>query len=103
MHGFERWLPEIEDFSKRWNVAAFAVFGSVLREDFNENSDVDVLLTPGPEARWSALDLVGMQFELEAVFGRSVDVLTSRGVAMSRNKWLRDEITRTARVLYAAA
>jgi len=55
MHGFERWLPEIEDFSKRWNVAAFAVFGSVLREDFNENSDVDVLLTPGPEARWSAL------------------------------------------------
>ena len=96
-------MPEIEEFSRRWNVSAFAVFGSILREDFNTDSDVDVLLTPGPEARWTLLDIVRMQHELEGVFGRSVDVLTSRGVAMSRNPFRRNEIQRTARVIYGAA
>ncbi len=48
-------------FCRRWGVAEFALFGSVLREDFGSESDVDVLVTFSPDVQRSLFDLVDME------------------------------------------
>lgn len=92
--------PEaIEDFCRQWRISEFALFGSVLRPDFSDDSDVDVLVTFSPEARWSLFDFVAMQDELGALLGRRVDLVSKGGL---RNPFRRHEILTTRRILYAA-
>lgn len=94
--------PEaIADFCRRWDVKEFALFGSVLRESFGPESDVDVLVEFMPSAQPSLFDLAGMQEELEAIFGREVDLLTRRGVRGMSNEIRRRHILESARVIYA--
>ncbi|WP_420127302.1 nucleotidyltransferase family protein [Longimicrobium sp.] len=94
---------QIAQFCRKWNVSEFALFGSVLRDDFRADSDVDVLVTFRPESRVSLFDFPGMQDELEAIFGRRVDLLTRRGVEESRNPYRKKSILDSAEVVYAAA
>jgi len=98
-------LPQdqIEAYCRRWKITELAVFGSVLREDFHDDSDVDVLVTFAPEARWSLFDLVTMQDELKAILGREVDLMTRKGVEQSRNPIRRESILGSARPIYQAA
>ena len=98
-------LPEdqIAEFCRKWGVTEFALFGSVLREDFRPESDVDVLLTFSPDSGVSLFDFVDMQDELEAAFGRRVDVVSRRGVELSENPYRRSSILNSARVVYAAS
>ena len=96
-------LPDdrIAEFCRKWNVVEFALFGSVLREDFRPDSDVDVLVTFAPGSRVSLFDWPDMQDELEAIFGRRVDLVSKEGIEQSRN-WIRKkEILGSARVVYA--
>jgi len=83
-------------------VTEFALFGSVLRSDFGPESDVDVLLSFKPEAKWSLFDLNHMHDELCDLFGREVDVLTRRSVERSDNPIRRQAILSTAEVIHAA-
>jgi uncharacterized protein len=55
---------EISDFCQRWQISEFALFGSVLRDDFGPDSDLDVLVTFAPEADWSLFDHLRMEEEL---------------------------------------
>lgn len=96
-------MAKIRDFCRRWAVTEFALFGSVTREDFGPRSDIDVLLTLTPARHLTGLELVRLERELRELFGRSVDVVTRRGVEQSRNASLREEILRTAEVIYAQA
>jgi uncharacterized protein len=94
---------EIAAFCRKWNVSEFALFGSVLRDDFRPDSDVDVLLAFEPDARISLFDYGPMQDELEAIFGRRVDVVSKEGVQQSRN-WIRKKaILESARVVHGRA
>ena len=52
-----------------------SLFGSVLREDFRPDSDVDVIIAFNPESKWSLFDIVDMKLELEEIFKRDVDIL----------------------------
>jgi uncharacterized protein len=90
---------KIGEFCRRWKVVEFSLFGSVLREDFRPDSDVDVLVTFAPDAQVSLFDLVQMQIELESVFGRPVDVVEKDAL---RNPFRKREILNTAQVVYAA-
>jgi predicted nucleotidyltransferase len=94
-------VAAIADFCARWKVKEFAVFGSVLREDFGPQSDVDVMVVFEPRARPSLFDLAGMQEELESLFKRKVDVLTRRGVEGMPNPRRKASILASARVIYA--
>ena len=94
---------KIADFCRRWKIIEFALFGSVLRGDFRPESDIDVLVTFAPDARWSLFDHVEMQDELKALFGRNVDLVSRRGIERSRNPIRRKEILESAEVIYAAA
>ena len=60
--------PRIEEVCRKWKVKEFALFGSVLREDFRPDSDVDVLVTFAPNEEWDLFDIVDMQDELQEMF-----------------------------------
>jgi len=79
---------QVAAFCRRWRITELDLFGSVLREDFRPESDVDVLVTFAPEARWGLFDLCRMEDELGELFGREVDLITRRSVEESPN-WIR--------------
>jgi len=89
---------KIAEFCKRWSITEFSVFGSVLREDFRPDSDIDVLITIDPGAQIGLLEMAQMQIELEKLFKRPVDLVEKEGL---RNPYRRREILRTAQVIYA--
>ncbi len=90
------------EFCRKWKVREFALFGSVLRDDFGPESDIDVMVQFDPEAHRKLFDLVMMQDEPQEMFGREVDLLTRRGVEQSRNYIRKKESLSTAEVIYAA-
>jgi predicted nucleotidyltransferase len=92
----------IAAFCRRWKIAEFALFGSVLRDDFRPDSDVDVLVTFEEDHGWSLFDLVRMTSELETSLGRRVDLVTRRAVESSPNPHRRSAILRSAEVVHAA-
>jgi uncharacterized protein len=93
---------QVADFCRRWKIAEMSLFGSVLREDFGPQSDVDVLVRFAEGAEWSILDHVTMQEELAGILGRKVDLVSLRGLERSRNWIRRRAILRGAQRIYAA-
>jgi predicted nucleotidyltransferase len=93
---------QIAAFCQTWKVSEFSVFGSALREDFRPDSDIDVLIAFFPDAKWSLLDHVQMQHELEAILGRKVDLVSRRGVERSYNPIRRQAILDGAESVYVA-
>jgi hypothetical protein len=93
---------KLADFCRRWKITEFALFGSVLRDDFRPDSDIDVLVTFAPDAHWGLLALYDMEQELKTLFGREVDLLTRRAVEMSRNPVRRKAILQSAQVIHVA-
>jgi predicted nucleotidyltransferase len=92
-------LDRIEAFCRKWRIEELALFGSVLREDFSSESDVDVLVTFSPDAGLSLLDFVEMKEELQEILHRKVDLVSKGGL---RNPFRRHEILSTRQVVYAA-
>lgn len=93
----------IAAFCQKWKIAELDLFGSVLREDFRPDSDVDLLVTFVPEAAWSLLDRATMADELALIVGRKVDLVNRKALERSRN-WLRKKaILESAEPLYVAA
>lgn len=92
---------DIVAFCQRWGVTAIALFGSVLRPDFRDDSDIDLLLSFREGVRYTLFDLVRMSDELEMIFGRPVDVLDRQAVEQSQNYLRRETILNSAQVLYA--
>jgi uncharacterized protein len=68
-------FSKIEEFCRKWKTVEFSLFGSVLRDDFRLESDIDVLVTFAPETSHSLFDLVDMEDELKEIFGREVDLV----------------------------
>ena len=93
---------QIAAFCQRWQITEFALFGSVLRDDFRPDSDVDVLVTFAPGARWGLFDLVRMQEELQELFGREVDLVQRKSVEASPNYIRRKHILQAVEPMYVA-
>ena len=89
----------IRAFCGKWRVREFSLFGSVLREDFRPDSDVDVLISFEENPGIGLWDMVAMMEELEALFGRKVDLVTKEGLV---NPYRRYSILSTREVVYAA-
>ena len=89
----------IADFCRKWRVKELSLFGSALRDDFGPGSDVDVLVELQPDHGLSLYDWVDMIEELEAIFGRKVDLVAKGGLT---NPFRRRAILRTAEVVYAS-
>jgi uncharacterized protein len=95
----ERLIPAeaIAAFAQRWKITELALFGSVLRDDFGPNSDVDVLVSFEPTAAWSLWDISAMEDELGAIVGRKVDLVEKEGL---RNPFRRQHILADRKVVY---
>ncbi len=96
-------LPQqqIAEFCQRWKIQEFYLFGSVLRQDFRPDSDIDVMVSFQADAPWGLLEFVRMKGELETIVGREVDLVTKNSIEQSDN-WIRgQEILGTAQLFYA--
>ena len=94
-------IPEddIAKFCQRWKIEQFYLFGSVLRDDFTNDTDIDVMVQFFPDTRigW---DIVTMEEELEAIFNRRVDLTTKKGIEESNNWLRRSNILDSATLIY---
>ena len=95
--------PEkVATFCERWQIVELSLFGSVLRDDFGPESDVDVLVRFDPQARHTLFDLAQMQDELSALLDREVDLVERVAVERSPNYIRRKAILQSAETIYAA-
>lgn len=91
---------QLTEFAKRWRLSELSLFGSILRDDFRPDSDVDVCVVFDPAWDYDIDDLFRMRDELGAIFGgRSVDLVQRKNI---RNPFMRHRIITTRRVIYAA-
>ena len=90
---------KIEAFCRKWKIKELSLFGSVLREDFRPDSDIDVLVSFEPGGGIDFDNRVEMQDELAEIFGRGVDLVEKEAV---RNPFRRHNILTTREVVYAA-
>lgn len=90
---------EIVAFCQRNHIRRMALFGSVLRDDFTPESDVDVLVEFEPD-QTPGLEFITMQDELSEILDRQVDLHTFKGIERSRNWIRREEILSSAEAVY---
>lgn len=86
----------IAEFCRRHRICRLALFGSVLRSDFCAESDVDVLVEFEPRQVIGLIRLAGLERELSEILGRKADLRTPADLS----RYFRDEVVRTAKVLY---
>ncbi len=92
---------KLDAFCKRWLIIELALFGSVLRDDFSPESDVDVLVRFESNARHTLLDMVQMEDELCSTLGRKVDLIERAAIEKSPNYLRRNSILQSAKTIYA--
>lgn len=87
---------QLAELCRRYHVREMALFGSVLRDDFRDDSDIDVLVVYEPTASVSYFDMSAPAHELEQLFGRSVDL----GTGDSLKPLIRDDVLASSIVIY---
>lgn len=92
---------KLADYCRRHHIRRLAFFGSILREDFNDQSDIDVLVEFESGSRVGYFDLAAMEIELSEVLGtkRAVDLRT----AGELSRYFREDVINQAEVLYDGA
>lgn len=93
---------ELTEFCQKWKIQELSFFGSVLREDFRPDSDIDILVSFEADSAWGLLELVRMRRQLKELLGREIDLLTKKSIEQSHNWIRRQEILGTAQVIYVA-
>ncbi|WP_318699363.1 MULTISPECIES: nucleotidyltransferase family protein [unclassified Roseofilum] len=92
--------PEhLTEFCQRWSIIELALFGSILRDDFNADSDVDILVTFKSNHSWG-LEFIQMREQLSTLFNRPVDLITRKSIINSPNMLRRQNILNSAEVIY---
>lgn len=91
---------QIVALCQQWQILELSLFGSILRDDFRPDSEVDLLVTFATDAHLSLLDLVELQHQFESLFGRSVDVIEKQTIEASPNWIRRNAILNSAATIY---
>ncbi len=87
-------------FCRERGIARLELFGSALREDFREDSDVDLLCTLRTEVKCGLFEWVALKLDLEKFFGRRVDLVSRWAIERSRNPYRKHAILSTAVPVY---
>lgn len=90
---------DIDDLCVKYQIIELAVFGSSIRADFSESSDIDFLVTFRPNAKISLFDIMDLEAELKEKFNRDIDVVEKDAL---RNPYRRKNILETSEIVYAA-
>ena len=89
---------QLAELCQRYGVTELSLFGSAVRGEMGPDSDIDVMVEFDPAARIGIFKFESLVEGLEALVGRKVDLVTKRGL----KPWVRPEVLREARVIYAA-
>jgi hypothetical protein len=92
---------KIAAFCQKWKIIEFSLFGSVLRDDFRPDSDVDVMVEFESPTMWTLKNLDEMEDELSEMLGRRADLSTKLGITHMRNYIRRNSILRGSKIIYA--
>jgi len=97
-------IPEqaIAKFCKRWHIEELALFGSVVRADFNSDSDVDVLISLPSDIFPSVTEWLAMVGELSKIFGRPVDLMTRAALERDHNALFKASVLNSAQIIYGS-
>jgi hypothetical protein len=95
-------IDQVAELCRKWQVVELALFGSALRDDLRPDSDIDLLVTFGQEARWGLFAESQMADEFQSLLGRPVDLVDRRSVERSKNWIRRAEILSSARTVFMA-
>jgi len=87
---------QIIDFCKKNQIKKLAFYGSVLRNDFRPDSDIDILVEFEPEQPIGLMEVAGMEIELSEMIGRKVDLRTPEDLS----KYFRDKVIAEAAIQY---
>jgi len=87
---------QLAEFCRRHHIRKLSLFGSVLRDDFTSESDIDVLVEFDPAHIPGLMRFVGMEIELSKILGRKADMNTPQDLS----KYFRDKVLAKAQVLY---
>ena len=92
----------IADFCRRWKISRLAIFGSAVRGELRDDSDIDMLVTFRSDADWTMFDHFTMEEELSRLLSREVDLINVRAIEENPNPISRQEILNSAMQIYAA-
>jgi uncharacterized protein len=90
------------EFCHHWHITEMALFGSVLRDDFSLESDIDLLVSFDPTFRRGLTETIEIKSQLQQLLGRKVDLIIRKALERSENIPRRDRIINSAQVIYAA-
>jgi len=93
---------KISKYCKKKGIREFLIFGSYLRDDFSDDSDIDVVVDFYPDNYPSLIEFIKIEEELESLFGRKVDLITKKAVLSGRNPYIRDSIIKSMEQVYVA-
>ncbi len=96
-HNIEFPRERLAAFCRKNNIRRLSLFGSILRDDFSEDSDIDVLVEFEPGKTPSLLGMAGLEIELSEMLGRRVELRTPKDLS----RYFRDEVLQKAEPQYA--
>src|SRR5579862_7123502 len=100
IHGIDLDLGAIQNFCNKWKIKELCLIGSVLREDFRPDSDIDFLVdfeNCPPVNAYDLFDEIRMREELSQIVGREVDLVDKSAIESSSNRFIRAELLSTAK------
>ncbi|MFM8879960.1 MAG: nucleotidyltransferase family protein [Verrucomicrobiota bacterium] len=97
-HSIEIPSEAIAEFCRRKHITKLSLFGSILRDDFGPESDVDFLVEFEPGMTPGLIDIAGMEIELSELIGRKADLRTAQDLS----RYFRDKVVKDAHLQYAA-
>lgn len=92
----------LAEICKRYKINELALFGSALREDFNDKSDIDLLVEFIPGSGITLFNIVDLKDEFEILFGREVDIVSKNAIKKSRNYLRKKAILGNYKVIYVS-
>jgi len=89
----------LEKLARQYKIHELGIFGSVLREDFSDESDIDIIVEFEQDTEYSLFDIMKIKEEFETLFGKEIDLIEKNGL---RNPYRRESILNSMKVIYAA-
>ncbi|MCL2442033.1 MAG: nucleotidyltransferase domain-containing protein [Treponema sp.] len=90
---------DVRELCKKYFIIELSIFGSSIREDFNQNSDVDILVSFERNSKITLFDIIELENEFSKLLNRKVDVVEKESL---KNPIRKDKILSTREIIYAA-
>ena len=90
----------LREFCQQNKITELSVFGSILREDFNLHSDMDLLVKFDPNAHISLMDMIKIENELKIFLKRNIDLVSKKAIENSKNWIRRQNILNNTEIIY---